>query len=235
MPDWHKAAGRKKMDDIILYHGSRGGLEGKIRPISRVRCDFGQGFYMGESEEQAKGLIVEDSSPVLYTMKLKLSEIPESCILRLQDKDWIYAVLANRRRIAEFNRLGIADYWINELNKYDVITGPIADDRMNEAMQRFSDYTLSDEGLNACLQYVKYGEQYVAKSEFACSKIEILSERLIREDELDAVRKYAREKRMEGRDIVSKMTIEYRNRGQYLDEILRNQRMMERNRRQPGR
>ena len=59
------------MDDIILYHGSRGGLEGSIRPISRVRCDFGKGFYMGESEEQAKGLIVEDSSPVLYTMKLK--------------------------------------------------------------------------------------------------------------------------------------------------------------------
>lgn len=168
-------------------------------------------------------------------MKLKLSEIPENCILRLQNKDWIYVVLANRRRITEFNKLSIADYWINELNQYDVIIGPIADDRMNEAIQRFSDYTLSDEGLNACLQYVKYGEQYVAKSEFACSKIEILSERLIKEDELDAVRKYSHEKRTEGRDIVSKMTIEYRNRGQYLDEILEHQRKMEMNRRDSGR
>lgn len=53
------------MEDIILYHGSRGGIDGLIRPISRVRCDFGQGFYMGESEEQAKGLIVEDSVPIL--------------------------------------------------------------------------------------------------------------------------------------------------------------------------
>ena len=116
---------------------------------------------MGESEEQAKGLIVEDSSPVLYTLKLKLSEIPDNRILRLQEKDWIYAVLANRRRIEEFNKLYIANYWINELNKYDV------------------------------------------------------------------VRKYAYEKKLEGRDIVSKITIEYRNRGQYLDEILKDQRTTE--------
>lgn len=223
------------MDDIILYHGSRGGLEGSVKPISRVRCDFGKGFYMGENEEQAKGLIVEDSSPVLYTMKLKLSEIPANRILRLNDKDWIYAVLANRKRIKDFSGLRIADYWIHELNKYDVVIGPIADDRMNEAMQRFSDYTLSDEGLNACLRYVNYGEQYVAKTDFACSKIEILSERAIHEDELDAVRKYSYEKRMEGKDIVSKMTIEYRNKGQYLDEIVRNQRNTEMGRRHSGR
>ena len=39
--------------DIILYHGSRGGIDGDIAPISRARCDFGQGFYLGEEEKQA--------------------------------------------------------------------------------------------------------------------------------------------------------------------------------------
>lgn len=100
------------MDDIILYHGSIGGLEGTIKPISRARCDFGVGFYMGDNEEQAKGLIVEDSSPVLYTLKFKLSEIPDNRVLKLQDKDWIYAVLANRRKIKDFSNLYIANYWI---------------------------------------------------------------------------------------------------------------------------
>lgn len=90
---------------------------------------------------------------------------------------------------------------------------------------------LSDEGISVCLQYVKYREQYVAKTEFACSKIEVLAERAIKDDELDSVRRYSYEKRMEGRDIVSKMTIEYRNRGQYLDEILKNQRHIEMKRR----
>lgn len=32
------------MQDVILYHGSRGGIEGGIKPVSRERCDFGKGF-----------------------------------------------------------------------------------------------------------------------------------------------------------------------------------------------
>ena len=32
---------------IILYHGSKSGIKGPIAPISRERCDFGKGFYMG--------------------------------------------------------------------------------------------------------------------------------------------------------------------------------------------
>lgn len=219
------------MEDIILYHGSRGGLDGSIKPISRVRCDFGRGFYMGESEEQAKGLIVEDSVPVLYTLKFRLSEIPEERILRLDNMDWVYAVLSSRQRVSSFNELELSHYWVKELNRYDLVIGPIADDRMNEAFQRFSEYTLSDEGLNACLQYVKYGEQYVAKTDFACSKIEIISERNIKQDEIEASRKYSYERRKEGRDIVSKMTIEYRNKGKYLDEIVQQQRKFENKRR----
>ena len=99
------------MKDIILYHGSRGGLDGPIRPESRIRCDFGKGFYMGESQEQAKSLIIEDSSPVFYTIKLKLSEIPDNKILLLKDYDWLYAVLSNRQKIQEFNELEISEYW----------------------------------------------------------------------------------------------------------------------------
>ena len=34
-------------DKMILYHGSKSGIQGKIKPASRDRCDFGTGFYMG--------------------------------------------------------------------------------------------------------------------------------------------------------------------------------------------
>lgn len=33
------------MRDITLFHGSRGGIVGDIKPQSRVHCDFGKGFY----------------------------------------------------------------------------------------------------------------------------------------------------------------------------------------------
>lgn len=96
------------MEDIVLYHGSRGGIKGEIQPISRVRCDFGKGFYMGESQEQVKGLIADDTSPIFYTVKFKLSEIPMDRILVLDGMNWVYAVLANRKRIPEFNDLALA-------------------------------------------------------------------------------------------------------------------------------
>ena len=32
---------------VTLYHGSKSGIGGNIAPISRDRCDFGKGFYMG--------------------------------------------------------------------------------------------------------------------------------------------------------------------------------------------
>lgn len=35
------------MKEVLLYHGSRGGVIGNIQPISRECCDFGKGFYMG--------------------------------------------------------------------------------------------------------------------------------------------------------------------------------------------
>ncbi|MBR7085816.1 MAG: DUF3990 domain-containing protein, partial [Oscillospiraceae bacterium] len=79
---------RKKMiplEDIILYHGSRSGIKGDIKPISREECDFGKGFYMGTISEQAKGLVAYKQNPVFYEMKFRLSEIPEERILNLNN------------------------------------------------------------------------------------------------------------------------------------------------------
>lgn len=210
------------MNDIILYHGSRGGIDGDIKPNSRLRCDFGRGFYMGENPMQVKGLVVEDAAPMLYTLKLKLSEIPEDKILILKDNEWLHAILSYRKKVPEFNQLEVSKYWLKELQKYDIIIGKIADDRMNAAMQRFTDYGLTDEGLITCLQSVDYGNQIVAKTPYACSKIEIINEREIFGKEIDDIRKYAVQKREESKYIVQEMTKRYQRKGLYLNEIIDN-------------
>lgn len=209
------------MEDIILFHGSRGGLQGDIQPQSRVRCDFGKGFYMGESQDQAKGLICEADNPIFYTLRLRLSEIPENRIWVLSDREWLNLVLANRKRSEEFSALAVAKKILRQQEKYDVIIGPIADDRMNEAMQRFTDYALTDKGLMACLQSVDYGRQFVAKTPFACSKIEILSEERITKGQIPKIREYTEQKRKESRGIVTKMAIEHQRDGLYLNEIVK--------------
>ena len=208
------------MKDIILYHGSRGGIEGSIRPISRERCDFGKGFYMGQSPEQVKGLVVEDTAPYFYTVKLKLSEIPEERILKLQDDNWLYTVLACRKKVKEFSELDIAKETLTRLKNYDLVMGSIADDQMNEAMTAFTNMALTDEGLKYCLQKVQYGDQYVALTDFACSKIEIISERAMVGQELDDIRKYNSQKLKESKNTVKDAMRQYRRIGNYLDEII---------------
>ena len=207
-------------DELILYHGSRGGIVDEIKPISRIRCDFGKGFYMGTNPEQVKGLVVEDTSPVFYTLRLKLSEIDPDDILVLEEKDWVYAVLANRGKVDDFNDLEIAKNILEKCKNYDFIIGAIADDRLNEAMRRFADNGLTDEGLSACLNHVDYGFQVVAKTEKACKMIEIISERDFNENEIEGIRKYVKEKRDEGKAVVKKMAREYLRKGKYLSEII---------------
>ena len=44
---------------VLLYHGSKSGIEGDIAPLSRKQCDFGEGFYMGTESSQALTLICD--------------------------------------------------------------------------------------------------------------------------------------------------------------------------------
>lgn len=215
------------MKDIILYHGSRGGLQGAIKPISRIHCDFGQGFYMGENSKQAQGLIAETEMPVFYKLRFRLSEIPEERILMLDNEEWLQVVMANRKRSEEFSSLALAKRTLQKLKNYDVIIGPIADDRMNEAMQRFSDYGLTDKGLIACLASVDYGNQYVARTDFACSKIDILDTRILKGRELADVRQYAEQKRGESRNVVNTMARKYQREGLYLNELIEKEKSQE--------
>lgn len=215
------------MEDKILYHGSRGGLQGNVKPISRDHCDFGKGFYMGENKKQAQGLIAEVTAPVFYTLKFRLSEIPENRILILKDRDWLNVVMASRKRCEEFSALSIAKQTLSNLEKYDVIVGPIADDRMNEAMQRFSSYGLTDAGLIACLASVDYGNQYVAKTDFACSKIDILDQKILKGKELFDIKQYSEKKRRASRNIVDAMARKYQREGLYLNEIIDSEKQRE--------
>jgi hypothetical protein len=44
------------LEQEYYYHGSRGGIEGPISPVSRVRTDFGRAFYMGTDVMQTERL-----------------------------------------------------------------------------------------------------------------------------------------------------------------------------------
>ena len=89
----------KKMDGTLikLFHGSKRGLDGKIRPISRELCDFGKGFYMGTEKTQPMTLIYNYENATMYELELNIENLTVKDIpLNL---DWAMFVAFNRGRL----------------------------------------------------------------------------------------------------------------------------------------
>lgn len=63
---------RHKGGPMLLYHGSRHGIDGPIAPLSRDRCDFGRGFYLGTEPLQPLTLICDFPDARFYTVELDL-------------------------------------------------------------------------------------------------------------------------------------------------------------------
>lgn len=128
---------------MLLYHGSKSGIKGKIEPMSRELCDFGRGFYMGTSIEQPSTLICNYENSILYELELelddedlKISELP----LNL---DWALFVALNRGKIPEQYVESLKKRFEIYLNS-DVIFGFIANDRMYVVLERFFDEILTE-------------------------------------------------------------------------------------------
>ena len=63
-------------DEIVtLYHGSKSGMRGAIAPVSRDRCDFGKGFYMGTDRTQPLTLICNYPGAKIYILSVDLSDL----------------------------------------------------------------------------------------------------------------------------------------------------------------
>ena len=59
-------------DRVLLYHGSKSGIEGPIEPKSRKQCDFGKGFYMGTDPGQALTLICDYEKSKFYIVSVSV-------------------------------------------------------------------------------------------------------------------------------------------------------------------
>lgn len=208
------------LDDMILYHGSRGGIVGEIIPSSLSRCDFGKGFYMGINPHHAKALVASDENPYFYELKLHLSEIPDSQILSLKEMEWAYFVLFHRGKLESVRGTPFYDYYENLDEGKDLIIGPTVVDILALVMSRFANNEITDKALIESLRKLKYGMQYVAKTDFACSKVKILSEHLLDEAETIPLLMQSAENRRLGEEIIKNISRMYRRDGNYFDEIL---------------
>lgn len=135
---------RELYDGLVLYHGSYCEVSKPELQRCSARKDFGKGFYLTSSKEQAesflrtaigKAVSKGDAIPdqdygYVSAYKINMSTELRSHMFEKADEEWLHCIAAHRRRNS-FNRIEM------EMAEYDVIIGKIADDQTNATLAAY--------------------------------------------------------------------------------------------------
>lgn len=153
-----------------FYHGSRQGIDGEIDPYRNKNktLDFGYGFYLGTTFKQSSTFVAaeEIGKDRVYKFTFSLEGLS---YLELRDVRWVLFVAYNRKKILDTPENA---HLLRQIRKvinqnYDVIIGPIADDKMAISMDNFFNNNISYGQLIKCLTQLNIGDQYCLKSKKA--------------------------------------------------------------------
>ena len=131
-------------DGFVLYHGSYCEVKEPDLAKCAKRKDFGQGFYLTTSKEQAESFLrtsiakaiatgtIEEGQKFGYisTFEFNLSGNLETHIFESADVDWLHCIAAHRKKkmFIEVER---------EMARSDIIAGKIADDATNATLTAY--------------------------------------------------------------------------------------------------
>ncbi len=203
---------------ILLYHGSKSGIEGRIEPKSRPQCDFGKGFYMGTEASQALTLICDYERSKLYLTSvdlkgLKTVEVPA-------DIDWAMLVAYHRGKMEKIAGTSLYEKYRLMTADKDVVIGSIADDRMFYVIDNFFIGNITDAALVGSLSALSLGKQYAAISQKGCNAVRIEREIEISYLERLFIKDAAESNREKGVSMANDICKNHRREGSYFDELL---------------
>ena len=205
-------------DRVLLYHGSKSGIEGPIEPKSRKQCDFGKGFYMGTDPGQALTLICDYEKSKFYIVSVSVDKLAH--IEVPADIDWAMLVAYHRGKMEKINSTPFYNkYRAMTLNK-DLIIGSIANDRMFFVIDNFFVGNVTDMALINSLSALQLGKQYVAVSQRGCDSVHIEAEVELSYLERLFMKEVAEENRVRGISLANDICKNYRREGMFFDEIL---------------
>ena len=153
----------------VLFHGSKDGLSYISYKGSRDSCDFGNGFYLGETYNQALSFVCEKDSSSVYSFRYSLDGLK---IKRFEcNLEWMLAICYYRGTIEEYKSKDIINKIISEVENADVIIAPIADNKMFYIMAQFTDGEINADVALHSLSASKLGLQYIFKTDKAINKL----------------------------------------------------------------
>lgn len=203
---------------VLLYHGSKSGIVGKIEPKSRSQCDFGKGFYMGTDPSQALTLICDYDKSKFYivsvdTTTLNTIEVPA-------DIEWAMLVAYHRGRMEMIKDTPLYEKYRKMSENKDLVIGSIANDRMFYVIDNFFIGNITDAALVGSLSALQLGKQYVAITQKGCDAVRVETEIELSHLERMFIQEVAEANRAKGVSLANDICRNYRREGLFFDEIL---------------
>ncbi len=211
----------QKSQTVVLFHGAKNDFSLPIdfAKHSKSRNDFGIGFYLGESFEQAANYISFIDTCIVYCFRLDLRNLK---MHKFEvDTEWMIAIAYFRGWIDEYKNSRFVKDILNEISHCDVIIAPIADNRMFDIIAEFVEGDITDEQCKHSLAATNLGFQYVLKTEKAIANASLIQEMFVSKKEKDRCKENRTSLTETGLQKVKMSRIEYKGKGSYIEEILK--------------
>ena len=203
---------------VLLYHGSKSGIEGDIAPKSRKQCDFGEGFYMGTEPSQALTLICDYESSKFYIVSISMEDL---AVLNVPaDLEWAMVVAYHRGRMEKIKGTSFYDKYQEMTKDKDLVIGSIANDRMFFVIDNFFIGNITNAALVNSLSALELGKQYVAVTQKGCDAVRIEKAVPISYLEKLFMKEVSEANRVKGSSLANDICRNYRREGLFFDEIL---------------
>ena len=201
----------------VLFHGSKNGLSEITVSGSRNNCDFGNGFYLGQTYNQALSFVCEYENSSVYSFKFSIDGL--KCIEFDCSLDWMLAICYFRGTIKNYSGSRAVQNVIKIIEDADVIIAPIADNKMFYIMSQFAEGEINAEAALHSLSASKLGLQYIIKTNKALKNLVPIERYYLSFPEKEDCRSMLVER---GYEIDTKLKLakrEFRN-GLYIEELL---------------
>lgn len=135
-----------------LFHGTNIDFDNIDLKMSKPNKDFGQGFYLSDTRQQAEELAMArveltGGSPVVieydFDEKLLHDKSLKVKLFEEYTEDWANFILANRNSTN------------GNIHDYDIVFGPIANDRVGRQLWRYRNHDIDMSTLVKNLKFMK--------------------------------------------------------------------------------
>ena len=202
----------------VLFHGSKNGLSDITVSGARNNCDFGNGFYLGQTYSQALSFVYEYDKASMYSFRYS----PEGlkCFTFDCSLDWMLAICYFRGTIKQYEKAEIIQKILKSIEDADVIIAPIANNKMFYIMSQFAEGEINADAAIHSLSASGLGLQYIMKTDKALKNLVPIEKYYLSVPEREDCRKSLIER---GYEIDTKLKLAKREfkTGLYIEELLK--------------